>query len=90
MPFCDTCVDKAICSTCIPGGFIVKTDFFGCQCDQTNFPYYVTASNVCAPFPGCLIAQTNPNFASCTKCDITQNFKEIPAPTCVCMANYQM
>lgn len=90
LAFCDTCTSKTVCSTCVPGGFILKTDSSGCQCDPVNSPYYVKDSNVCAPFPGCLIAQTNPNFASCTKCDTTLNFKEIPAQTCICMTNYHL
>lgn len=75
MPFCKTCSDTKTCTACTQANFAIKADLFGCECDQTSFPYYVAASNVCAPFAGCLIAQTNPTFVSCTKCDTTLNFK---------------
>jgi hypothetical protein len=75
MPFCKTCSDTKTCTSCTQANFAIKANFFGCECDQTSFPYYVVNDNVCAPFAGCLNAQVNPAFVACTKCDTALNFK---------------
>jgi len=82
IPNCDTCDSKTNCLTCSSTIFVFNPASIACECPAGSF--YVTASNVCAPYPGCTEAEHNTNFIHCKVCDTTQHFYLDSALTCKC------